>query len=97
MNKWISKFLIHEYIPQYEYVYNKNHEKMIDHVLKFENLNDEFNALMETYRYPLRLDHNFSNASSSDALLTAKNLTSKTIKYIKTDLKEDFFVFGYNL
>lgn len=62
------------------------------HVLKFENLQNEFNALMKKYNLPIRLN-NKDNANSK--IFTKKDLDPKTVKLIQNVYEKDFKLFNY--
>jgi hypothetical protein len=63
------------------------------HVLRFENLSNEFNTLMEQYSYPIRLSTRgqggFGSPKGCDAL-TEKNVTGTHIDLIKKAYAVDY-------
>jgi len=83
MNKWvqwrmqIKTTVVAHFLPQHLYVYNLQGEKKIDHVLRFEYLDEEFNQLMKYYAINVTLGKKSTNVRKSDSLLTTTNLTQK--------------------
>ena len=86
------------YIPQYyDFVYNNHHERLIEHVLRFENLETEFDALvMELYGMPLRLPEEKYRFGAGKEL-GVHNLTQKNILLIEKIYWNDFKEFGYEM
>ena len=64
------------------------------HVIKFENLEEEFNKLMLLYGYEITLDEKI-NVSIKKASI--KDLTPETIELINKTYKEDFIRFNYEM
>jgi Sulfotransferase family. len=107
MNKWITiqlkKMLslmpgtteYHEHldshiIPQYLYVEGLNNV----HVLKMENLKEEFECLMQRYKYNLTLELHTNFATGA---LTVANLSKSTKSLIGKAYAKDFETFGYSI
>ena len=88
-NTNIGKYGGH-FSPQYKYL--TNDDKI--HILKFENLNQEFNDLMKQYNINLKLDekHNVSNHK-----FTINDFNESTKKLIQEVYKKDFELFNYNI
>ena len=78
------------FAPQYKYL--TNDDKI--HILKFENLNQEFNDLMKQYNINLKLDekHNVSNHK-----FTINDFNESTKKLIQEVYKKDFDLFNYEI
>jgi len=103
MNEWIWKKIektpqqsyYGHLIPQHYYVYNKLGRKMVKHVLRFENLTEEFQELMEKYSLNITLG-NKTNARGSSAL-SVENLTRETIDMVNDRYAKDFRFFNYSL
>jgi hypothetical protein len=76
--------------PQHQYV----EKQYTIHVLRFENLESEFNALMKEYGYPIILN-NKANVSKKVAKLS--DLSIETIEYINRLYIKDFEMFGYEM
>lgn len=84
---------------QSDYVYNGD-VKIIDHVLKFENIEEDFNNLMVEYDYDVRLDrHIMPGPPKWDNLISDKytisDLERKTIDTINHVYRDDFKNFNY--
>lgn len=80
-------------IPQYDYVY-ENETKVVQHVLRYENLPFEFDKLMEQYHLPMRLaplEH------PEKRELTVYNLTKVNLMGIEMLFEDDFREFGYEI
>jgi len=66
------------------------------HIIHFENLETEFNALMVQYGLPARLTKHI-NKSSNLSNLSVKDFNADSIRLIQTLYKKDFETFGYSL
>lgn len=86
-NTNIGKYGGH-FSPQYKYLTSE--DKI--HILKFENLKEEFNDLMKQYNINLKLDekHNVSNHK-----FTINDFNESTKKLIQEVYKKDFELFNY--
>jgi hypothetical protein len=85
-------------IPQYDFVHDvDHHKKMVKHVLRFENLSEEFSTLMKQYDLPLELPTKKIGRASHNKLLGVHNLTNENLKLIETIYWDDFVEFGYDL
>lgn len=63
-------------IPQYDFVYDINHrKKIVEHVLRFENLREDFSNLMDRYDLSIELPTKVIRASTKKEL-GVHNLTS---------------------
>jgi hypothetical protein len=93
------------YAPQWEYVYKKkyadlpeNNDKQIleqytEHILKFEQLEDDFNSLMTDYNINIKLPPRKINSSTKK--YNIKDLSTKTIGLISDHYNLDFEMFNY--
>lgn len=86
------------FVHQYEYVYDFNGQKLVDHVLHHEHMKTEFDELMERYNYNLTLPsrnemHTYEMKGQSK--LTWKNLRNSTVAAINRFSAPDFGAFGY--
>ena len=66
------------------------------HILHFENLETEFNALMAQYGLPARLTKHI-NKSRNASNLTVNDFDANSIQLIQRLYKKDFETFGYSL
>lgn len=83
-------------IPVYEYVYY-NDKKIIPHVLKLENLTNDFNKLMFDYNNNIRMN-NVSNSSSyyyEGEKFRVSDINKNLLKDINNKFKLDFEYFDY--
>lgn len=99
MNQWLKENLnddnVYEggnnchFLPQYEYIYDDNGQRTCNTVLDFNNLNQDFNELMQTNNIDLRLEdgvkHNKSNFN-----LTVDDIDDENMKKIFKYYKKDF-------
>jgi len=78
------------FTPQYRYL----EPQYTIRVLRFENLEEEFNSLMKEYEYNIVLSKkvNVSNKAAS-----ISDLTPKTIQLINHIYEKDFTTFGYEM
>lgn len=106
-NRWIRRAVRdlnpitgHMY-PQHYYVYdnvNGTTQQVVDHILRFENLQDEFPALMKLYGLSVKLPR-FDSPKldlAGNPRLTAADLDPRTIRYINWRYAKDFDLLGYN-
>jgi hypothetical protein len=63
-------------------------------VLKFENIENEFNALMKEYNYDFVLNEHLQ---ISPKVFSLKDISSDNIELIQIIYREDFELFGYNI
>lgn len=99
MNTWIQN-MIHNpkgirYLPQYHYVFHGNY-KIVDYVIHFENLEEEFNTLMMKFNLPVRLGQEKFNARRPGTRLSVYNLSRSTCHLIENFARRDFESFGYS-
>lgn len=85
------------FIPQHDYVFDKTGKRIVKHVLRFENLESEFNALMKEYSLNISLPEGIrkdDNKSSNDTLsVKAFNLT--VLRRIEEVYEKDFELGNY--
>jgi hypothetical protein len=103
MNSWIQDLLqspkkrLGHFLPQHYYVYDKYGIKLINHVLKHENLSEEFSELMEKYDIDISLPDVKFNARKSTSSLKVEDLNSDTIALINEVYYDDFRRFEYRI
>ena len=69
--------------------------QVIDHILRFEHLNEDFSTLMTLYDLPIRLSGKKIYVRNSNAKMTVANLTKETIDVINKVYDKDFAPFNY--
>lgn len=91
--KNINRVPIGHFCPQYLYI----DSNVTQHVLQFENLHDEFNALMKRYNLNMKLDqHNNKCPDNKDKKkFTIDSLSPETIELINEFYDKDFETFNY--
>lgn len=75
---------------QYRYL----EKKYTIHVLRFENLNEEFDQLMATYGLDIKL---LKKVNVSVKRASTSDLSLETIEYINRLYEKDFTTFGYEM
>mmetsp|Transcript_19064 Transcript_19064/g.23189 ORF Transcript_19064/g.23189 Transcript_19064/m.23189 type:complete len:101 (-) Transcript_19064:1056-1358(-) len=81
------------FIPQSQYVFNEDGSLAVDHVLRFESLNDDFSRLMSMYNMS---DLNLTKKDNPGILkFTPADLTRLTRNIIYNYAREDFERLGY--
>ena len=70
-------------------------EQVVKHVLRYENLYEEFNNLMKTYELPVRLDRKEKRNVSKNKIYGVGDLSSESIRLINENYHDDFVNFGY--
>jgi hypothetical protein len=87
-------------MPQHFFVYDANDgTQVIDHVLRYETLQEDFAKLMEQYQLPIRLPKQAQKSpnETEGRRLTVADLTPETIQLINDFATEDFRMFGYEM
>jgi len=98
-------------VPQYDFIYqnsnnknNKNHQshapsvvEVVQHVLKYETLADDFNALMEQYNLTVRLTPDDRQQVVDGKKLTVNDVSKANIALINELYRQDFEMFGYDI
>jgi hypothetical protein len=79
------------YTEQYKYI---DHNMFI-YIIKFENIEIEFNELMKKYKLDIVLNQK-DNASRYKKRFTVKSFTPELIKFINKIYHKDFITFGYD-
>lgn len=99
MNDYMQRRIPNEsqqhWLPQHYYIYDDNGKQIVDHVLKFENLDQEFAELMAQYQLNVVLPP--SHVNQSKKKLTVKDLTPETLEVINRFAARDFELFGYEM
>ena len=80
------------YSEQHKYLDNDPNIKI--HILKFENLEEDFNKLMKTYHLNLQLNKDLNRNEKS---FSVKDLSTDNIKLINNIYKKDFEKFNYEM
>ena len=78
------------FTPQYKYIDSES----VIHIIKFENLKEEFDALMKQYNYNISMNV-YLNVSTKR--FTVSDFTQETIDLIQKIYKNDFEMFGYSI
>jgi hypothetical protein len=90
-------------LPQHYYVYNEHGDKVIDHILRYENLKEDFDALMEQYKLPVRMPeksaktifHYKRDDKSGAKKMMVNDISPENIQKINEIYSRDFEFFGY--
>jgi len=100
LNQWVQKRLSvilrqAHFLPHYFYVFDKRDKQVIDHVLRYENLSEEFPALVNKYyEYDVNLNERFNQRVSGDSMAIS-DFSQETINMINTYYEKDFASFNY--
>ena len=78
--------------PQSNFIYDYDGKQIVKHILKFENLEEEFNNLMSQYNIPLVLN---MKENVSVRKYDVKDLNRETLNLINTFYHNDFINFEY--
>jgi hypothetical protein len=103
MNDWLLhqlktyQGLTGHMLPQHYYVYDSNGKQVITHVIKFETLAEDFEALMQRYNLPVRLPTERINAGHATKRLTRKDLSAQVVEEINKFAHDDFRFFGCDM
>lgn len=100
MNDWIKEHLIPKYtkggnnchfLPQYEFVYDELGTKTCDHILRFDNLTEDFNKLTNKFNIDLKLEENRKDNVSNNNL-SVNDLNEENIRLIREIYSNDFLL-----
>ena len=95
--KYCKKLLVNNfhpgghYCPQYYYI--NNYTDILIHIIKYENINIEFNDLMKLYSIPITFNRHDNKSSSK--FFTTKDFDKVTIDIINDFYEKDFEIFNY--
>lgn len=82
-------------IPQSKYVISDDQQQMYcDHVIRLENLTNEFNALMQAYNLSHRMADQAKNVKKLDCQIS---LSEEVKMWLYRSYRMDFDLFGYSL
>lgn len=85
-------------LPQSRYVISHDAKRLhCDHVIRFENLADEFNALMKAYGFPQRLPRDKEAAELALDSHCTINISETMKQWIYSRYYRDFELLGYDL
>lgn len=79
---------------QTHFVYDDQGQRIVKHVLKCENLQEEFNTLMREYGYNIEMTEK-DRYNSGSCVFGVKDLSRETIDLINYVYHDDFVNFGY--
>merc|ERR1712060_505579 len=84
LNQFIQKEIkmgIHasgHFIPQYYYFYDEHGNKVVDYLIRYENLHNDFNELMKKFNLHISLPIKKENHRSLDSILTVFDFDQET-------------------
>ena len=93
-------------LPQHYYAYDEHGNKTVNHLLRYENLQPEFDALMEQYNLPMRMPEksaktvfhfkkNTKGKKDAAEKITVSSISPENIQKINKFYARDFEFFGY--
>lgn len=82
-------------LPQYLFTHNESHSSVVDHILKFETLHDDFNKLMKKYNSDIELNIHIGKSSVIENPCTFNWLSHDNILLINELYDKDFKYFNY--
>ena len=91
LNNEIIYEIIH-FVPQSEFICNKNGEILVDFVGRFENLNDDLNSISRKIKKELALEHHNKNFKKDYKKIYNQEMKTKVYEVYK----KDFVLFNYN-
>ncbi|WP_136809640.1 sulfotransferase family 2 domain-containing protein [Desulfosediminicola flagellatus] len=93
---WLTSDRVYAYthfIPQYEFIY-QNDECLVDHIGKFENLEEEYEVVRDKLNLPDRLMH--LNRSEQKAKTAISDVYSSAMaRKVEEIYRKDFMLLGY--
>ncbi len=104
MNAWIMEALdrvketgacaMGYFIPSHKYIFYEE-KQIVTHILRMENLTDDFRNLMHKYNLPITLEH--TNSQPRESTLGVHDLSPDSISKINDWARIDFEYFGYDM
>jgi hypothetical protein len=97
LNETICKYINSKpdrdhWAPQSLFVYDERGEQIVKHILRFENLDNDFSTLMKEYNLDIQL---VTRENIMNKIFTVNDLYPVTVKLINDFYHEDFVNFGY--
>ena len=89
-----TRFNLQHWWPQHKFIYDADGNKIVDYVLRMDNLNQEFNDLMEEYNLPLQLNY---KTNESNKMYGLKDIFINNLSKINKIYKKDFELFGSDM
>jgi|688.fasta_scaffold102134_1 hypothetical protein len=95
-NVWVSESIIKS-DTMYDFVYYKD-KKVIPHVIKLENLKEEFDNLMFNYNTKIRINKsaNIGSHYYSEKRFGLEDISKENIDWINKKFEKDFIYFNYD-
>jgi len=100
LNRWVLhelkrfSFQTGHLLPQHHYCFDENNNQIVTHILRYENLENDFRRLMEEYELPVQLLK--KNANTLVRKVTKHDLYPETVLMINFHMARDFDLLGYN-
>ena len=105
LNRWLVRILRRgnrgvtgHLLPQSLYIFDENGNRVVDHVIRYENLDEEFKGLMDQYNMNVTLPQARTNVGHTDdenKRMTVDDLDTRTIQLINAIYARDFELLGY--
>ncbi len=92
INKCMEPHFFH-FMPQYIYTHDENDKLIINHIIYFENLKEEFDILMKKLELNIVLD---VDTNKSNKKYGIADISPENIKLINKIYHKDFVFFNYN-
>lgn len=105
MNEWLQNKLSHKnfsqaetylqdnghFTPQYDFLVSKHQVRMVDYVLRMEDLPEQFQSLMDAFRLNIRMAKQKMNvARNSTTHLDIHHLDHATVSSVQKVFPHDF-------
>lgn len=82
------------FLPQYEFICDTHNNLLVDRIIHYENLGEEFNSVLDLFGLPK--DYGVENASQRvDRDNYMAQFTPELIQQVNAHYKKDFDLFGY--
>lgn len=89
----VKEHTIDHFYPQFWYVYDNNEKQIVNNVLHYETLDDDFQKCMDKYNLPVKLENKYNVFNKR---FTIYDLSPETINIINQVYHKDFEYFGYS-
>jgi len=94
INKYKHNLDVH-LLPQYLFTHNESNSSVVNNILKFETLSEDFKTLMKKYNSNIKLNIHIGKSTVLENPCTIEWLSSDNIQLINKLYDKDFSFFGY--
>lgn len=94
IDKLKKKLTIH-LLPQHYFTHDLNYNQVVDNLIQFDNLKEEFETLMEKYDSDIKLQIHIGKASDDE--YTENSLSIENVLLINSIYRKDFELYNFEM